>query len=564
MTLNKDYSWFKQYEKNNIPKYIEYPDCSLYSFIANPAMTNSSRIAYEYFGSATSYRELMSSIHSAACSLKTLGVKEDDIVSICMPNTPEAIIMFYATNMIGAVANMIHPLAAEGEIKNCLTIAKSKVALVVDFNFEKFNKIKQKVKLEAIVSCSASVSMPILTSVGYWITSGRKIATIPLHDDIYDWYDFISIGKDYEGECFTPRNGDDLAVILYSGGTTGSAKGIELSNTNFNVLAIQGTSMVNVTADDTVLGILPLFHGFGLGVCTHLALYKSAKILLIPRFTPESFASLVKKKKPTFIVGVPSLYEAFINNPQLAKANLSFLKTMISGGDTLSASLKERVDEFLAMHNSRAVIREGYGLTECVAACAFSTETNKPGSVGVPMPANAIKIVEINTTKEVTTGLEGEICISGPTVMKGYRNDDKETKLVLKKHDDGNIWLHTGDIGKMDEDGFLTFVLRLKRMIITNGYNIYPSIIEKIIDSHPSVSSSTVVGIPDVKRGQKVKAFIVLKKNINPSEKIKNSIKELCEKNIAKYSLPKEYEFKTTLPRTLIGKVAYRELEKDK
>ena len=567
MKLEKknNYPWYKQYKVDSIPPHLEYPDSSVYSFIEKGATRNPNKIAYDYFGYLTSYKDFIEQIHDCAKSLATLGVSENDIVTICMPNTPAAIITFYATNMVGAIANMIHPLSSEGEIKTYLKKAKSKVALVVDFNFEKFHKIRKDVGLKKIVICSVSVSMPLLTSIGYWFTNGRKIPGAPTSNEVFDWYDFINKGKGYKKGYMCYRKPEDIAAILYSGGTTGKSKGIELSNLNFNAIAIQTDNMLGMSDNESVIAILPNFHGFGLGLCFHTIFYRTGKVVIVPRFTPKSFGDLIRKKRPTFVVGVPSLFESFAANPKLKNTDLSFIRFMVSGGDSLSTKLKKRVDEFLKQHNSTAIIREGYGLTECVAACAFSPMTNyKEGTVGLPYPDNVIKIVEINTTKELDIGLEGEICISGPTVMKGYFKDAKETKLVLKTHDDGKVWLHTGDIGKLDEDGYLTFVLRLKRMIITNGYNVYPNAIEKVIDTHPDVSSSTVVGIPDVKRGQKIKAFVVLKKGVVVTNELKESIKVLCQKNIAGYSLPREYEFKTNLPKTLVGKIAYRELEKEK
>ena len=558
------YPWYKQYEIDGVPAKLEYPNYSIFSFMEASALKHQKKVAYDFFGYLTTYGELLDEIHECAKALKALGVEEGDYVTISMPNTPEAIIMFYAVNMVGAISNMIHPLAAPGEIKHALSLVPSKFALIIDFNFETFNKIKKDVKLEKIITCSPSVSMPLLVTFGYWLTAGRKVPPIPQSDDVYDWYDFISLSKNFEESYICPRKGDDTAVILYSGGTTGTSKGIELTNLNFNAIAMQSNQMIDTTPGDSILGILPLFHCFGLAVCTHFVLSIGVKTVLIPKFTPETFGDLIKKKKPTFIVGVPALFEAMINNPKLKNADLSFVKVMVSGGDSLSAELKNRVDKFLHDRGSKAVITEGYGLTESCGPVTFSPRSNHiPGTIGIPFPDTIIKIVEVNTTKEVPLGLEGEICISGLTLMKGYLNETEETKNTLRVHEDGKLWLHTGDLGRMDENGRIKFILRLKRIIVTNGYNVYPNAIESVLNSHKSVANSTVVGLPCQKRGQKVKAFIVLKKGVKASEEVKTSIKKLCESEIAKYSLPREYEFKTALPRTLVGKVAFRELEKE-
>ena len=278
----------------------------------------------------------------------------------------------------------------------------------------------------------------------------------------------------------------------------------------------------------------------------------------------ENFNSIIKKYKPNFIVGVPTLFEALLKNNRLKKKDLSSVRCVISGGDTLSKPLKDKVDTFLKEHGSNATVREGYGLTECVgASCLTPHNKYKEESIGIPLPDVTYKIVKIGTHDELPRNMDGEICINGPTVMMGYLDSPKETAKVLRKHEDGKVWLHTGDIGCMDEEGFVYFKQRLKRMIVSSGYNIYPSYIEKIIESHPSVQTSTVIGIDHPYKVQVAKAYIVLKEGIKPSHSIKKSIKEHCEKNLAKYTLPYEYEFRTELPKTKVGKISYLELEKE-
>ncbi len=264
------------------------------------------------------------------------------------------------------------------------------------------------------------------------------------------------------------------------------------------------------------------------------------------------------------MAGVPTLFEAMMRNPEMQKTDLSSLKGLFSGGDSLSIELKKKIDKFLKDHGATIQVREGYGTTECVtASCLTPPEYYREGSIGIPFPDTYYKIVIPQTNEESPIGQMGEICLTGPTLMKGYINNPKETDQTLRYHDDGKLYLHTGDLGYMDEDGFIYFVQRLKRMIVTSGYNVYPSQIENVIDSHEAVMFSTVIGVKDDLRMQKVKAFIVLKPGFTPSEEIKESIKAHCEKSIAKYALPKEYEFRDSLPKTLVGKVAYRELEKE-
>lgn len=313
-----------------------------------------------------------------------------------------------------------------------------------------------------------------------------------------------------------------------------------------------------------MLSIMPVFHGFGLGVGIHTMLSHGAKCVLIPQLNVDEFAGYFKKYRPNLMAGVPTLFEAMMRNEDMNKADLSCLKGLFSGGDSLSIELKKKVDKFIKERGASIQVREGYGTTECVtASCLTPKEYYREGSIGVPFPDTFYKIVIPTTHDEAPAGQMGEICLTGPTLMKEYINNPKETMQTLQLHEDGKTYLHTGDLGYMDDDGFVYFVQRLKRMIITSGYNVYPSQIENVIDSHEAVLFSTVIGVKDDYRVQRVKAFIVLKPGFTPTEEIRQSIKAHCEKSIAKYALPREYEFRDSLPKTLVGKVAYRELEKE-
>lgn len=554
-----DTPWLSQYE--NIKASYDYPDISLVDFLEETVKKYPTHIAYNYFNRQATLKEFFDDILECAKALKAIGVEKGDRVTICMPNTPEAITFFYALNTIGAVANMIHPLSAESEIKFYLNVSKSKVALVINVCYDKFKNIIDETKLEKIIIASPNISMPTILSVGYYVTQGRKIK-ICENDKIIDYNKFIKLSKKYRKNPRIHTSGKNAAVILYSGGTTGKPKGIVLSNLNFNAVAIQGKAMCDcIEPGDKVLSIMPIFHGFGLGICIHTVICAGATAVILPQFDVNTFDKLLKKYKPNIIAGVPTLYEALLRNPKIDEMDLSFLKCAISGGDSLSINLKKKVDKFLQEHNAKCQIREGYGLTECVTgSCLTPKENYKEGSIGIPYPDTYYKIVIPNTHTKLNYGETGEICLSGPTVMLGYLNEPKETGHTLQLHEDGLVWLHTGDLGSMDEEGFIYFKQRLKRMIISSGYNIYPQVIENVIDSHPDVLYSTVIGIPDDYKGQKVKAFIVLKNGINPTDDVQNSIKEHCSKNIAKYAMPKEFEYRDSLPKTLVGKVAFREL----
>lgn len=288
------------------------------------------------------------------------------------------------------------------------------------------------------------------------------------------------------------------------------------------------------------------------------------RCVLVPQIKVAEFSSLFRKYRPNYMAGVPTLFEAMMRNEDMKNVDLSCLKGMFSGGDSLSVELKKKVDGFLRERGAKIQVREGYGTTECVtASCLTPPDYYREGSIGIPFPDTYYKIVIPNTNDEAPSGEMGEICVAGPTLMKEYINNPKETAQTLRVHDDGVTYLHTGDLGYMDEDGFVYFVQRLKRMIVTSGYNVYPSQVENVIDSHDAVMYSTVIGVKDDYRMQRIKAFVVLKPEYSPTDEIKESIKAHCEKSIAKYALPREYEFREELPKTLVGKVAYRELERE-
>lgn len=552
--------WYKYYDKGGK---VEYPDLTIYELIAKTCESYPNNYAFEYYGKKITYRELLMRIKRTASALLELGVREGDRVTICMPNTPVAVITFYAINMIGATASMIHPLSSENEIEFYLNESNSKYILTIDLVYNKLMKVIDKTKVEKIIVSSVSDDMSKFKHAMYWFLSGRK-NKIEKNEKAIFYNELIKLGIYYkEFEC-CKRKLDDEAVILYSGGTTGSPKGIVLSNLNFNALAMQCHLMCDpAKAGDSVLAILPIFHGFGLGVTIHTPLYIGMKVILVPDFSPRKFGTLIKKYRPNFITGVPTLYEALLKT-KLGKKDLSSLTCVVSGGDTLLPSFKATVDNFLKEHGSKAQIRCGYGLTECTgASCLNPRQEYRDNSIGIPLPDMDYKIVKIGTLDSTKTNEDGEICISGPTVMKGYLNNPEETKKTLIKHKDGKIWLHTGDIGCMDEDGFIYFKQRLKRLIVSSGYNIYPSYVEDIIKKHPMVDTCVVIGVPHQYKKQVAKAYIVLKNGEKVNAGIKKSIKKYCEDNLAKYSWPYEYEYKDSLPTTLVGKVAYKKLEEE-
>ncbi len=559
--MNSDARWFKYY--GDTPRTIDYPDISLYEILKQSEEKYPENIAYDFMGKSVCYRDFLKEVDCFAKALKANGIQKGDTVTVCLPNIPQAVIAFYAINRIGAIASMIHPLSAENEILFYLNEAGSKLAITLTRFFDKFEAIKGKTRLEKVIACKIEEGLSAFKGFVYkFIGHEPKVKDL---NWVISWNDFLESAKDYNGEIDAETTGDESAVILFSGGTTGTSKGILLTNLNFNALALQTAAAAGCfAAGDIMLSIMPMFHGFGLGVGIHTMLASGGQCVLIPQIEIDKFASYFKKYRPNYMAGVPTLFEAMMRNEDMKSADLSCLKGLFSGGDSLSIELKKKVDSFIKERGATIQVREGYGTTECVtASCLTPIDYYREGSIGIPFPDTYYKIVIPSTNEESPIGQMGEICLSGPTLMRGYINNPKETAQVLRTHDDGITYLHTGDLGYMDEDGFIYFVQRLKRMIVTSGYNVYPSQIENIIDSHDAVMFSTVIGVKDDYRMQKVKAFIVLKPGFLPSDEIKESIKAHCEKSIAKYALPREYEFRDSLPKTLVGKVAYRELEKE-
>lgn len=555
--------WLKYY-KEGVPAHLNYPKGTMVGYFLEAVARYPENIAIEYYGRTYTYRAFYEMIRDTAKSLKSQGVKEGDTIAICMPNTPEAILMFYAANMVGALVSLIHPLSAEKEIQNYINGSGATFLLSLDLVYDKVHNIVDNTCIKKIVIASAGDSLKTIKKFLYKFKNRGTVPKIELTDDIMTWNEFINYGYDYQGEIACLKGANDPAVILYSGGTSGDPKGILLTNMNFNALALSCHKMIEQSGEgESILAILPIFHGFGLGVCIHTTLGCGMRVVLVPNFNPKDFGKLLHKHKISIVCGVPSLFES-LTKTSMGKNDLSKLKSAISGGDFMSKDLKNKVDTYFREHGSNAEIRVGYGLTEASAAiCVIPTGEYRESSIGVPFPDTYIKVVRVGTHDEVPYGEDGEICISGPTVMMGYLNNLEETIQTLQIHEDGRTWLHTGDVGSMDKDGFVYFKQRVKRIIISNGYNLYPSYIETIINSHPDVFTSTVIGIPHPKKVQVAKAYIVLKDGVKPSKDVEKSIRLHCEKNLARYSLPAVYEFRESLPKTLVGKVAYRELEKE-
>lgn len=553
-------SFYKRNERN-----IKVPNLSVYEYLRECNKDNMDAIAINYFNKTMTFRYFFGEINLCAKALRSQGIRPGDVVTVLMANTPEAVIVFYAINKIGAIANMVHPLSAEEEIKNSLIATKSVMLIAINVSCKKVVNIIDQTDVYKTVVVSPADSMPSLLRFGYIITQGRKIEVPKKSENFMLWNDFMTKGKNYTQKVLVKTTSEQPAAILHSGGTTGTPKNIVLTNGNMNALSKQAKIIFPlVKSGDSMLTILPLFHCFGLCVCIHGVMCLNGGVTLIPQFDAKRFDSLLTKYRPSLIAGVPTLFEAMINNKKVQNMNLSYIKYLIVGGDSLTEAKNNEINKFIREHGIQNDIVQGYGMTETTGpTVAGVMSSGKPGAIGIPLPGNDMKIVDINTREEVPYGEVGEICISGPVVMPGYLDNEKETNEMLEKDEKGKIWVHTGDLGYVTEDGILYYVQRLKRMLIVSGYNVYPSHVENVLMEHPAVLNCGVIGIPHPYKVQVPKAYIVLNSGFKADSALKKEIKEYCEKNMAFYMIPKEFVFRESLPKTMIGKVDYRELEKE-
>jgi len=551
------YPWLRFY--GAVPATLDYPQCTLYEAIAATARRLPEATAWDFFGATSSYRRLIDDIDRCAALLAALGLRRGARLLISMPTSPQGVIAFYAANRLGAVPALIHPLSAAPEIAHYIDASGARIALALDAFYGTLAAAQPKRPLEKILLARIPDYLPPLKSLGFRLTKGRKIPRVPEDPRVIWWSEAMS--KSYQSIPTSQSGPSDPAAILFSGGTTGSPKGIVLSNRNFIAEGMQAAAWGGLDEGDSILAILPLFHGFGLGVCVNAALMAGGKSILVPVFDPASTAKLVRAKRPSVLVGVPTLFHALASDPSLARADLSCLKACFCGADTLPRPVKERFEKRVAERGGRVRLLEGYGLTEAVTAImAMPMGEYREGSMGVPFPDMAAKLCEPGSEREAAPGEEGELCVSGPAVMLGYLDDPEATAQALRVHADGRTWLHTGDLARRDADGFFYFVLRLKRMIKSSGFNVYPTQVEAALHAHPAVAEACVVGVPNPAQVERVKAYVVLNDDKHQTEQMKAELIAHCRARLIKWSCPREIEFRRELPKTRVGKVDYRAL----
>jgi long-chain acyl-CoA synthetase len=568
--LNYKRPWLKFYNKNT-PANLSYPDKTIYEMLSARAEKDPEYVALEFMGKKTKYHKLHKQVDDCAKALSEIGVTDKDAVTICMPNTPHAVIMFYAVNKLGAIANMIHPLSAPREMEFYLKNVDSKYIIIGNFSYMNLQKVEENLDLKKVIIAKISDFLGKRMTMGFWALEGHKIPKINYkeNDLLISWKNFMDLGAKSHQFINSNMKCGDGAVVLYTGGTTGIQKGVLLSNHNFNALVIQCLAHLNDETmgkikKDKIMCILPMFHGFGLTVCVHLPLCVGACAILVPKFNATIFADMFAKHKPQYIAGVPTLYEALLRSKKMKKTDFSSLKGVFAGGDSVPVELKKNFDEFISRRGGKVTMQEGYGLTETVTvSCLIPNTIDKPSSMGIPLPDMIYKIVKEGTVEVLPPGEDGEICITGPTVMLEYYKNPAETEKVIKTHNDGFKWCHTGDLGCMDEDGFFYFKSRIKRMIKSSGYSVFPTQIENVINKHQAVSLSCVIGVPDKYQIEKIKAFIVLKEGNTDAEKVKTEIMDLCREYLAIWSVPREIEIREELPITMVGKVDWLKLKKE-
>jgi len=549
--------WMKYYSEDVIN--MELPEATIYSYLKERNKENSNKTAIEYFGNTYTYSELISRIDKCAESLCSLGIRAGDIVSICMPTTPEFVFLFYALSKIGAVSNMIDPRKSAKEIREYITEVDSKIFFCIDVIQDKITDLGTIDAIEEIIVLSVyeSFKQPLKQILS--IKDSLRKKKVRLEKEI-SWNSFLA----NNGNAHEAAYKKNMPVtIVRTGGTTGKSKGVVLSNDNINCGAFQCEySGLDFKDKGTWLDIMPPFIVYGVGNGLHLPLSMGMKVILMPKFDPTQFDKILLKYKPNYMAGVPSHWGYIVNSKLLDGADLSFIKTPIVGGDKMDYTLEEKVNDFLAEHNCKSKIIKGYGMSEvdaAVSVCA-TNETNKLKSVGIPLPHSVIEIVDPETDVIQEPNHVGEVRISGPNVMLGYYKNEAETNGIVKESLDGIRWIYSGDMGYMDEDGMLFVLGRYKEMIIrADGFKVYPSSIEEVILKNSNVSECKVVGVRDSgeSQGEVPKAFIILNaENANSDKtKLKNEIKHMCEKELAEYSLPVDYEILDSFPVTAIGKI---------
>ena len=555
--------WLKYYDEKYIHQTV--PECSAFELICRNNERHLGDTALEYYGRKFSYADLIVQVKKTAAALQALGVKKGDIITVVSVMTPEIVYAFYAADLLGATLNLVDPRYSTEGIREYIEEVESRLLICLNVVYSRCHQAAKRTSVERVVVLSPADSLPLAKAVGYKLTNPDKNRYA---SNVLRWKDFIAAGKEHSPAA-VPYDPQHTCVVVRTGGTTGSPKGVMLTDVDFNSIAQQfGAYEKLFRRGQKLMNIMPPFIAYGYACGVHLPLVLGLTVIIIPNLDPAKLGALIWKYKPEHMFGVPAHYQQMASSLLLKNKDLSFIRNYAAGGDAITVGAEQSVNDFLAAHGVEYGLAKGYGMTEVSsAATAASGLANKVGSVGIPLVNTLVSVFEPGTDTELPIGERGELCISGPAIMKGYYGKPAETAAVMHKHPDGRIWVHTGDLGYMDEDGFVFLDSRIKRMIIRHdGFKVFPSMIENVISRHPAVHQCSVVGCTDKDHVQGRLPFVYVVLDPAADHKKRQIVRELqqiCKEELPEYVQPVGYKFLDELPLTPIGKVDYRKLEEE-
>lgn len=555
--------WLKYYAQKYIDQTL--PTLSAFDFVCHRNQNHLNDTALEYYGRKFTYADLIVNVKKTAAALRGAGVKKGDIITVVSIMTPEIIALFYAADMMGATLNLVDPRYSVEGIREYIEEVDSHLLVCLNVVYERCRQAAKRTNVEKVIVLSPADSLPPVMAVGYKLTTPDKNKYA---SNVIRWKQFIK-GGEGQSTAAEPYDPDHACVVVHTGGTTGSPKGVMLTDDCFNGIALQFQAYPKLFhRGQKLMNVMPPFIAYGFACGIHLPLVLGFTVIIIPNLDPAKLGSLVLKHKPEHMFGVPTHYQQLASDPKLRDKDLSFIINYAAGGDSLSRGAEQTVNDFLAAHGARYPIAKGYGMTEVSSAATVAAGLdNKPGSVGIPMVNTVVAAFEPGTDQELPIGQRGELCISGPCLMKGYYNKPEETAILLRRHPDGRVWAHTGDMGYLDEDGFVYLDSRIKRMIIRHdGFKVFPSMIENVVSRHPAVHQCSVVGCADKDhtQGRLPFVYIVLKAGITAKKKqVIRELERMCAEELPEYVQPVAYKFISSMPMTPVGKVDYRQLEAD-
>lgn len=555
--------WLKYYDQKFIDQTL--PALSAFEYVCQRSKNHLNDTALEYYGRKFAYADLIVNVKKTAAALRGAGVKKGDIITVVSIMTPEIIALFYAADMMGATLNLVDPRYSVEGIREYIEEVDSHLLVCLNVVYERCRQAAKRTNVEKVIVLSPADSLPPLMAVGYKLTTPDKNKYA---SNVIRWKQFIK-GGEGQSTAAEPYDPDHACVVVHTGGTTGSPKGVMLTDDCFNGIALQFQAYPKLFhRGQKLMNVMPPFIAYGFACGIHLPLVLGFTVIIIPNLDPDKLGSLVLKHKPEHMFGVPTHYQQLASDPKLRDKDLSFIINYAAGGDSLSRGAEQTVNDFLAAHGARYPIAKGYGMTEVSSAATVAAGLdNKPGSVGIPMVNTVVAAFEPGTDQELPIGQRGELCISGPCLMKGYYNKPEETAILLRRHPDGRVWAHTGDMGYLDEDGFVYLDSRIKRMIIRHdGFKVFPSMIENVVSRHPAVHQCSVVGCADKDHTQGRLPFVYIVLKADTTAKKKQVIRELermCAEELPEYVQPVAYKFISSMPMTPVGKVDYRQLEAD-